>query len=316
MDINEPGLTHISAFNFHKASSLYRPNQFEIYQLNKKNMRTLTLNLAFLIFVGLGISSCSQGAKDVTSEIQKANEVFMKTFRSGDADAMAALYTPDGVLYPSNSEPLRGSENIKKFWEGVYESGLTDAQLETVSALAYGDIAIEEGNVNLYVGEQLVGVEKFIVVWHKENGKWKLHKDIFNSNLAKPNNVAIIQNIYDDFAKGDVPAVLSGLDEQVVWNEAENFPYADGNPYIGKDAVLNGVFARIGTEWEYWNLVDMNLHEMDNNMVLATGRYDAKNKKTGKKINAQFGHLWTLKDGKASSFQQFADTKQVVAALK
>jgi hypothetical protein len=240
----------------------------------------------------------------------------MKTFRSGDADAMAALYTPDGVLYPSNSEPLRGSENIKKFWEGVYESGLTDAQLETVSALAYGDIAIEEGNVNLYVGEQLVGVEKFIVIWHKENGKWKLHQDIFNSNLAKPNNVAIIQNIYDDFAKGDVPAVLSGLDEQVVWNEAENFPYADGNPYIGKDAVLNGVFARIGAEWEYWNLVDMNLHEMDNNMVLATGRYDAKNKKTGKKINAQFGHVWTLKDGKASSFQQFADTKQVVAALK
>lgn len=279
-------------------------------------MRTLTLNLLVVLLVGLFISSCSQGPKDVTQEIQKANEVFMETFRSGDADAMAGLYTSDGILYPSNSEPLRGTENIKKFWVGVYESGLTDTQLETVSALAYGSIAIEEGKVTLYVGEQVVGVEKFIVIWHKENGKWKLHQDIFNSSMPKPNNVAIIQNIYDAFAKGDVPSVLAGLDEKVVWNEAENFPYADGNPYIGPDAVLNGVFARIGAEWDYWNLTDMSLNEMGTDQVFATGRYNAKNKKTGKEINAQFVHVWTVKDGKATSFQQFSDTKQVASAVR
>jgi hypothetical protein len=36
----------------------------------------------------------------------------------------------------------------------------------------------------------------------------------------------------------------------VEWWEAENFIYDDGNPYIRPDAVLKGVFMRIGTEWE------------------------------------------------------------------
>jgi len=279
-------------------------------------MRTLTLNLVALIFAGLFISSCSQGPKDVTAEIQNANDVFMETFRSGDADAMTDLYTSDGVLYPSNSEPLRGSENIKTFWVGVYESGLTDARLETISAEAYGNIAIEEGKVTLYVEDQMVGVEKFIVVWHKENGKWKLHQDIFNSNIPKSDNASLVRSMYDAFANGDVPGVLKCLDENVEWNEAENFPYADGNPYIGHDAVVEGVFARIGAEWEYWNLVDIKVHEMYDNMVLATGRYNAKNKKSGKKINAQFAHVWSLKDGKATSFQQYADTRQVAKAVR
>ncbi len=275
-----------------------------------------TLNLVILIFVGLGISSCSQGPKDVTTEIQKANEVFMKTFKSGDAEAMANLYTNEGVLYPPNSPALRGSENIEAFWEGTFTGGITNAKLETVSALAYGDIAIEEGNVSIYIEDQVVGEEKYIVVWHNENGQWKLHQDMFNSNWPKPDNVSTIQKVYDAFANGDIPAVLAGFDEKIVWNEAENFPYADGNPYIGPDAVLNGVFARIGAEWEYWNLVDMTLNEMGNDQVYATGRYNAKHKKTGKKINAQFVHVWTVMEGKATSFQQFADTKQVASAVR
>ena len=60
-------------------------------------------------------------------------------------------------------------------------------------------------------------------------------------------NVDLIRNLYDGFAKGDVPAVLAGFDPEIVWNEAENFPYADGNPYCGPDAVLQGVFMRLGS---------------------------------------------------------------------
>jgi hypothetical protein len=122
--------------------------------------------------------------------------------------------------------------------------------------------------------------------------------------------------MYGSFAKGDIPGVLAGLDENVIWNEAENFPYADGNPYIGHDAVVNGVFARIGSDWEYWNLEEMSLSEMGSDQVFVTGRYNAKHNITGKKINAQFVHVWTFKDGKATQFQQYADTKQVARAVR
>lgn len=128
-------------------------------------------------------------------------------------------------------------------------------------------------------------------------------------------SVLIIQNIYDSFAKRDVEAVLSMMSKDIEWNEAESFPYADGNPYIGPEAILVGVFGRIGEEWEYWNLVDLQLMAMENEMVLATGRYQGKYKKNGAVINLQMAHLWTLKDGEIIAFQQFADTMAISKAI-
>ncbi len=129
-------------------------------------------------------------------------------------------------------------------------------------------------------------------------------------------NVAIIEQLYQAFAKGDVPGAIGNMDPNIEWNEAESFPYADGNPYIGPQAVVEGVFARIGEEWEYWNLTGIELHEMSNDKVLATLRYQAKYKKNGEEIDAQTAHFWTLKDGKITHFQQFTDTDQVVRAVQ
>ena len=63
-------------------------------------------------------------------------------------------------------------------------------------------------------------------------------------------NVDIVQGMYKAFATGDIPTVLAALDPQVEWWEAENFIYDDGNPYVGPEAVLQGVFMRIVTEWD------------------------------------------------------------------
>ena len=56
---------------------------------------------------------------------------------------------------------------------------------------------------------------------------------------------------------------------------------------------------------------------MSGNMVLATLRYDAKVKTTGKSYNAQASHLWTLnEEGKVTAFQQYVDTKKLADAEK
>lgn len=128
-------------------------------------------------------------------------------------------------------------------------------------------------------------------------------------------NTTIIDNIYKAFSNGDVPVVLDLLDEKVVWNEAEGNALVDGNPYIGPDAVLNGVFARLGAENEYFNLKDIELHDMYNDKVLATLRYDAKRKDNGAVYDAQVAHFWKLKNGKVVSFQQYADTKKLADAM-
>lgn len=137
-----------------------------------------------------------------------------------------------------------------------------------------------------------------------------------DNKVMKDKNIDIVQTMYADFAKGDVPAVLQKFDPKIEWNEAENFPYADGNPYVGPQAVLEGVFARLGAEWEYWNLTEQKYYEAKSGEIIVTGRYKAKNKTTGKIINTQFVHMWTLEDGLVTKFQQYADTFQAVEAMK
>jgi ketosteroid isomerase-like protein len=128
-------------------------------------------------------------------------------------------------------------------------------------------------------------------------------------------NIQVIDIVYNAFATGDMPTVLGSMHPKIEWKEAESNSLADGNPYIGPDAILAGVFARLGANHEYFVLQDIKVHGMSDNMVLATLRYDAKVKATGKSYNAQVAHLWTLNDeGKITAFQQFVDTKKLADA--
>ena len=127
-------------------------------------------------------------------------------------------------------------------------------------------------------------------------------------------NVRIIADAYASFAEDDVASVLAAMSPNVVWNEAESFPYADRNPYEGVDAVVEGVFARLGAEWDYWNLEIEHLLDAGDNVV-ALGRYRARHSTTGKELDAQFAHIWWLEDGRITRFQQYADTAQARDAV-
>lgn len=122
--------------------------------------------------------------------------------------------------------------------------------------------------------------------------------------MENKKNVQVIDNVYKAFAKGDMPTVLGSMHPNIVWNEAESNSLADGNPYIGPDAIVNGIFVRLGAQHEYFNLKGIQLHNMSDNKVLATLRYEAKVITTGKTYDAQAAHLWKLNDeGKIMSFQ-------------
>ena len=125
--------------------------------------------------------------------------------------------------------------------------------------------------------------------------------------------VALIRGIYDAFAAGDVPGVLGRMSPDIVWNEAENFIYADGNPYSGPEAVLNGVFARCIGEWDGFSANPEEYLDVGDTVVVL-GRYTGVNKATGQPLDAQLAHVWRVRDGKAAAFQQYTDTLQAARA--
>jgi uncharacterized protein len=127
-------------------------------------------------------------------------------------------------------------------------------------------------------------------------------------------NGKTIQAMYAAFERGDIPFVIGILDPKIVWNEAENFVYADQNPYIGVDAVLTGVFGRLGGDWHGFAVAPHEIID-GGDTIVALGRYSGVYKATGVKVSAQFAHVFKFKDGKVASFQQYTDTAQFQNAV-
>jgi ketosteroid isomerase-like protein len=118
-----------------------------------------------------------------------------------------------------------------------------------------------------------------------------------------------IRGIYEAFGRGDVPAVLGAFDPAIEWREADNFLYADRNPYIGPMAVAEGVFMRCVADIDGFTVVPQRYTE-SGDRVAVEGRYRGTMKTTGIPVDAQFAHVWDVRGGKVVGFQQYTDTKQ------
>jgi ketosteroid isomerase-like protein len=119
----------------------------------------------------------------------------------------------------------------------------------------------------------------------------------------------IVKSLYDAFAKGDVPGVLGAFDSGIQWREADGFLYANGNPYVGPQAIVEGVFQRLAADVENFAVTPVNIIDGDQTIVVE-GRYTGTIKATGAHVDAQFAHVWGFRNGKIVRFQQYTDTKQ------
>ncbi|HET9713661.1 MAG TPA: nuclear transport factor 2 family protein [Pyrinomonadaceae bacterium] len=127
-------------------------------------------------------------------------------------------------------------------------------------------------------------------------------------------NKKTIEGMYEAFGRGDIPFVIGALDSDVEWWEAENFIYADNNPYVGPQAVLEGVFARIGKEWEWFTVTPKEVLDAGESVV-GRGYYAGKYRQTGREVRAQFAHVFGFRNGKVVTFQQYTDTAQFQKAV-
>ncbi|WP_218141010.1 ester cyclase [Hyunsoonleella jejuensis] len=261
------------------------------------------------------------------------SNVWDEIINNGDLDLINDTNFDPNITLVSSPENVVGIENFKSYYSN-FTTGFSDVEFTIENIFGQGNDMVKHWhfkgkNTGEFFGMPATNKDvdlTGVTIVKMKDGRIAQEQD-FMDNLEfmgqlgidpflNPDNTAIIQKLYADFAAGNIDAVGAIMDENLIWNEAENFPFADGNPYKGFKAVLEGVFSRIMSDWEYWKLSDLEYHEMTNNKVLVTGRYDAKYKKNGAKMNLQMAHLWTIKDGKVVSFQQFADTKGIADVMK
>jgi len=120
----------------------------------------------------------------------------------------------------------------------------------------------------------------------------------------------VVKALYAAFGTGDMPTVLGLLHPEVLWCEAESSPYDSGNGWIGPDAIVENLFAKMGDDWATFTVHPGQFHD-SGSVVTVEGRYSAKHNGTGKEMDCQVCHVWTVDDGKITRFQQYVDTAKM-----
>lgn len=142
---------------------------------------------ACLLVMVFGPFGCAveqgESPADVREAIDAGNRQFMDAFSRGDAARISTLYAEDAQLYPPGQGPVSGRAEIEQLWRGVLALPVKEMRLETVEVQAFGEDATEVGRYTLVANDgRELDVGKYIVLWKRGAGGWKLHRDIWNSN--------------------------------------------------------------------------------------------------------------------------------------
>ena len=150
--------------------------------------------LVIILAVPFLVSCTTAPPPDTTAEdsqaIKAASKQWVDAFNRGDAAAVAAHYTEDARRLPPNSPMIVGRESIQSIIQAAIDAGAGDLQATMMELSVNGDMAYEVGKYTLTVqpeeGEAFSDNGKYVEIWKRVNGSWKIKADIFNSSVPLP----------------------------------------------------------------------------------------------------------------------------------
>ncbi len=145
----------------------------------------------FFIIISLYLSTTAftqnfEGPKEDLDAIQKNARNFSKALMNGDTDKLVDAYTEDAKLFPSNHDILSGEDAVRNYWSFSGTSTVTHHKLTPIEIKIAGDEARDygyfEGTTQFEDGTESSWKGKYLVIWKKVDGDWKMYLDIWNSN--------------------------------------------------------------------------------------------------------------------------------------
>lgn len=138
-------------------------------------------NIATVMTIVISLSAPALAQK---AEIDANNAKWIELFNKGDFSGIASLYSADAIAFPPGSAMVHGRAAIEAMWKSMAEQ-VTDPKLTTVDVKPLGSSAARE--IGTFVlttkgspPQEVTG--KYVVVWEKVGGDWKLATDIWNDS--------------------------------------------------------------------------------------------------------------------------------------
>lgn len=122
--------------------------------------------------------------------IDEQNKTYGDCFARLDSAAFLDRYTSDACLMPPGAPAMCGKEGINGFFQySTKNMGVRNIAITTDELMGSEDAMVEIGQYELFgdsAKTKSMEKGKFMVVWKKDNGKWKMHRDIFNNTPPPP----------------------------------------------------------------------------------------------------------------------------------
>jgi ketosteroid isomerase-like protein len=150
-------------------------------------MKTITLVCGLVCLL---ISGCARNDALPRDVVQ----AFEQAFNRDDLVATAALFTEDAQILPEHGPVVSGPEGIKQFLKDQM-TPVVSFDTETDMSLVRGDIGLEQGHYRVRDVRRGSDIEagKYLHVWRRERGGWKLYRMIYNTDVAQPAQVSVAQ---------------------------------------------------------------------------------------------------------------------------
>ncbi|MBC7890229.1 MAG: DUF4440 domain-containing protein [Ferruginibacter sp.] len=166
-------------------------------------MRQSFLKFTAIVLIGVNavFSSCTNAPEkpgintpvstfsldSVKEAIAAGNKVFGESFATGDSTKFANCYTSDACINPTNMPKICGAQEINAYFYGGYKMGIRNVKLTTDEVTGGNEAVAETGSYEVFADkDQVIDKGKYIVIWKAENGKWKMHRDIWNTDMPPP----------------------------------------------------------------------------------------------------------------------------------
>ena len=132
--------------------------------------------------------------------------------------------------------------------------------------------------------------------------------------MSEHENTELVQQVYNSFQSGDIPAMLDSLSEDVQWVTAELEGVPVGGTRQGREQV--GEFFQTLSDTQEPRQLELREFVAQDDKVVALGHYAWHVKATGKVWESDFAHVLTVRDGKITRFQEYTDTDALGDAFR
>ena len=141
----------------------------------------------------------------------------------------------------------------------------------------------------------------------KRVGKEKLE-------MGEHENTELVQRAYGSFQSGDIPALLDSLSQDVEWVTAELEGVPVSGTWHGREQV--GQFFQTLSDTQEVRQLELREFVAQDDKVIVLGHYAWHVKSTGREWESDFAHVLSVRDGKVTRFQEYADTAALADAFR